>query len=77
MHFSIVYTDEIKKRKITKGTEDMKNDRNEIRKENKPLSDEEMKNVSGGMKIITEDEEKEEEKSWIRTIIDFFFKLTN
>lgn len=34
------------------------------------LSDEEIKSVNGGMKVDTEDE-----SSWYRTLVDFFFKV--
>lgn len=41
--------------------------------EAKPLSDEEIKTVNGGMKVVVEEEE--EETSWFQTILDFFFKI--
>ena len=41
-------------------------------KESKPLSDEEIKIVNGGMKVAVEEEE---ETSWVRTILNFFFKI--
>lgn len=40
--------------------------------EAKPLSDEEIKTVNGGMKVVVEEEE---ETSWFQTILDFFFKI--
>ncbi len=39
-------------------------------KEGKPLTDEEVENAVGGMKVATNGE-----KSWWRTILDFFFKI--
>ena len=36
----------------------------------KMLSDEELKNVNGGMKVVAE-----EKSSWVRTLLDFFFKI--
>lgn len=39
-----------------------------------PLSDEDMETVNGGMKVVVEEEE-EDEPSWFRTILDFFFKI--
>ena len=40
--------------------------------EGKPLSDEEIENAAGGMKVAVS-----EEKSWWRTVLDFFFKIKN
>ena len=33
-----------------------------------------METVNGGMKVVVEEEE-EDEPSWFRTILDFFFKI--
>lgn len=54
-----------------KGVADMTNKKIKNNTEAKPLSDEEIKTVNGGMKIVVE----EEETSWFQTILDFFFKI--
>ena len=45
--------------------------RNKNSSEAKQLSDEEIETVNGGMKVFVEEEE---EQSWFKTLIDFFFK---
>ena len=38
------------------------------------LSEDELKQIVGGMKIVVEEDE---ESSWYQTILDFFFKIKN
>lgn len=50
----------------------MINKKNKNNKEAKQLSDEELKTVNGGMKVVVAEEE---ESSWFQTLLNFFFKI--
>ncbi len=44
-----------------------------MNKDNRELNDNELETVNGGMKVVVEEPETEEE-SWWQTIVNFFFK---
>ncbi len=43
-----------------------------MNKDTKVLNDNELKNVTGGMKVVVEEKE---ELSWWETMVNFFFKI--
>ena len=53
---------------IQKGDAEMKNNDNNNILEAQRLSDKEIEAVSGGVKVVVKNE-----KSWYRTLVDFFF----